>query len=296
MIIDIHTHLPFYKIFPPSFVDNVAKGLVGDDPKKGEFIRRLVKANLSDHDGSKFVDLMDECAIQKSILLIADFGYAMGEAELSLEEIYELHFEILDKYPDRFVLFTGVDPRRGKKGLDLFEESVASGKSSGLKLYPPCGFELDDRELYPYYEICQEYKIPVQSHTGPSFPVLRTERKYPGSLKTISDDFKEVNFILGHGGALNWESNTEVAKTRDNVYLEMSTYQTYISDASELESRLRFFMDTIPNQILFGSDWPMFALGATLQDIVGTIKKVNGINSEEKEKLFYKNAKYLLNL
>jgi hypothetical protein len=55
MIIDVHTHLPYHKIFPPAFVDNIAQGLTGEDAKKAAFIKKLVKANLSDETGDELV-------------------------------------------------------------------------------------------------------------------------------------------------------------------------------------------------------------------------------------------------
>ena len=295
MIIDVHTHLPFHKIFPPNFLKGVAQGLVGDDIKKQEFIGRLVKANLNDNDGSGFIDLMDSCNVEKSVLLVADFGYALGEPELSLEEIFKLHHDVLKSYESRFILFLGVDPRRGRQGLELFEKYVKAGITKGLKLYPPCGFELDDAMLYPFYDICDQHDLPILSHTGPSLPSLRTERRYPGTIQKISDEYKNVKFILGHGGALNWESNLKVAKSRDNVYLDISTYQAYIKDNNELEERFKIFFNYIPDQILFGSDWPMFTLGSTLDQIIQNLENLKTISSVEKEKLFYQNTKHLLN-
>ncbi|MFT7032443.1 MAG: putative TIM-barrel fold metal-dependent hydrolase [Cyclobacteriaceae bacterium] len=295
MIIDVHTHLPYHKIFPPAFVDNIAQGLTGEDAKKAAFIKKLVKANLSDETGDELVKLMDDCRVEKSVLLIADFGYAMGEAELSIEEIYDLHYEVIKNHRDRFLLFTGVDQRRGQSGLDLFERSITTGWSKGLKLYPPCGFELDDPELFPFYELCDQYNLPVLSHTGPSFSSLRTERKYPDSILKVSEQFKGVNFILGHGGALNWEANVDVAERRKNVFLEISTYQAYESDSKVLGDRFRYFFDRIPDQIMFGSDWPMFKLGSTLQEIISSADS-EMLSEKEREKLFYENAKCLLNL
>jgi predicted TIM-barrel fold metal-dependent hydrolase len=296
MIIDVHTHLPYHRIFPNTFMDNVARPLSQNDPRKIEFVKKIIRANLNDDHGENLLLQMDSCGISRSVLLIADFGHAMGEAELSLEEIYSLHREILKKHADRFVVFGGVDPRRGRSAIDLFERSITQFGFSGLKLYPPCGFELDDPILYPLYEICDQHDIPVLTHTGPSFPSLTTERKYPGSILKICEEFRNVNFILGHGGAKAWRANVNLAQRKKNIFLEVSTFQTNIIKPEELASRFRYFFDRIPDQILFGSDWPMFMMGSTFQQIIDAITSLKALKIDESEKLFYTNAKDLLKL
>lgn len=296
MIIDIHTHLPYHKIFPESFMENIAVELVGQDQQKQAFIKKLIRANLNDHDGKALCNQMDESNISKSILLIADFGYSMGEAALSIEEIHELHRDVQKICTDRFIVFGGVDPRRGRPAVDYFEKSIVDFGFKGLKLYPPCGFELDAPELYPLYEICQKHNLPILSHTGPSFPVLTTERRYPQSIMKVSEEFPGVNFIMGHGGAKAWKSNVAVARKRKNVFLDISTFQTTVSQEEELEERFRYFFDQVPDQVLFGSDWPMFALGSSLKKITDLILRLSTIKDDEREKLLYRNAKILLNI
>jgi predicted TIM-barrel fold metal-dependent hydrolase len=296
MIIDIHMHLPYHRIFPAGFIEPVALALAAGDSSKLPFTRKLVRANLADRDGSTLKTLMDQCGIQRSVLLIADFGVCHGEAECSLEEIFSVHRDVLAKYPDRFIVFGGVDPRRGRAGVDLFERSIKSYGFAGLKLYPPCGFEMDDEGLYPLYELCSAHGLPVLSHTGPSWESMRTEREYPRSVLRVSEEFPKINFILGHGGARDWRSNVDVAKARKNVFLEVSTFQKSIREERELDDRFRYFFDHIPDQILFGSDWPMFALGSTLQNIIRMVRRPAVLKDDEQEKFLFGNAHNLLKL
>lgn len=296
MIIDVHVHLPYNRIFPEAFIDNVSAKLTGNDPKKQALIRKLIKANLNDSDGKGLLSHMAAAGIDKSVLLIADFGVAMGEPELSVAEMHQLHHMVLRQHPDKFIVFGGVDPRRGRDGYDVFETAVKHYGFKGLKLYPPCGFELDDPRLYPLYELCSHYKIPVLSHTGPSFSSLRTERQYPDTALKVSSEFPDVDFILGHGGAVAWRSNISVARQRKNVYLEISTFQNTVRTPEELEERFRLFFEYIPEQILFGSDWPMFMMGSSLKSITQIVHELKSITDEQKQQLFYLNAKRLLKL
>jgi hypothetical protein len=294
MIVDVHTHLAYKKIFSPQFLAGVARTLAGDDSQKNAFLLKVVENTLRDLNGEAHIRQMNEAGIARSVLLIADFGYALGEAALSIEDIHLLHKQVLDLYPERFMVFAGVDPRRGKPGWDLFERCIGTYNFSGLKLYPPCGFELDDPGLYPLYELCAHFGVPVLSHVGPSLASMRTEKAYPGSLRKVARAFPGVKFILGHGGAVLWETNVAVAREYPNVSLEISTFQNQNQSREELESRFRYFFDHIPDQILFGSDWPMFILGATQKQIVDLVRSLRGLSSEETDKLFYRNAQAVL--
>jgi uncharacterized protein len=295
MIIDVHTHLAFKKIFSPNFLNGITQNIAGSDQLKNKFLLKVVESTLRDNQGDALVKQMDDAGIAKSVLLIADFGYALGEADLSIEDIHIIHKHVLNMYPGRFIVFSGVDPRRGQAGYDLFEKYVTRYGFSGLKLYPPCGFELNDPSVYPLYEICSQYGLPVLSHTGPSLDSMRTEKKYPETIFEVSRQFPNIRFILGHGGADFYKMNVEVAKQRENVFLEISTFQNK-ARKEELDQRFRYFFDTIPDQIMFGSDWPMFIMSSTPKQLIELINSIKGLSSDELDKLYYKNAEAVLNV
>lgn len=290
MIIDIHSHLAYNKIFPAAFLAEVAESLGGKEEAQRQLISQLVYNSLNDSDGSRFIKKMDEAGIDKSVLLIADFGFALGEPALCLEDIFLLHKRVLEAYPERLMVFGGVDPRRGKAGADLFERSVREYNFSGLKLYPPCGFELDHPGLYPLYEICDQLNLPVLTHTGPSQRSMRTEQDYPKSILKVSREFRNVKFILAHAGARDCETTIDVTKKRSNVYFDISTFQVYFKDKGELDRQFRRFFDHSPEQIIFGTDWPMFMLSVTQKQLKKTVEDIDSISSAEKDLLFCKNA------
>lgn len=297
MIIDVHAHLAFHKIFPEKFLAGVAEPLVpsgGEDEK--QFLVRLIENGLKDNTGDVLLDNMNQAGIDKSVLLIADFGYALGEPELSLEQIYSLHYDVKQRHPDRFMVFGGVDPRRGVEGFDLFEKAIREYGFSGLKLYPPCGFELDDKSIFPLYELCDAYKIPVLSHTGPSLSSMVTEKDYPKSILKVSRQFRNVNFILAHAGARDQENTISIANQRENVFFDISTFQALAANESEWQHWFRKFLDKCPDQILFGTDWPMFLLSMTQKQLVQMIDLIPNLSSAERDKILYKNACRILNI
>jgi uncharacterized protein len=295
-IIDVHTHLPYQGIFPERFLQGLIDNFSLSTPQERALVLKMVRGHLKDKEGTNLVKSMDDAGIDKAVLLIADFGVALGEAELSLEEIYQVNLDVAARHPHRFLVFGGMDPHRGRAGIDLFERHARRGVLSGLKLYPPCGFEMDDERLYPLYEICAQYGLPVLSHTGPSLHTLRTEKNFPASIHKIAADFRGINFILGHGAAVDWRSNLDVVMQETNVYFEISTFQTQTSNAEALRYQFGTIVSQAPDKVMFGSDWPMFTLSTTLKDIVQIVQGTGAFTSLQLEKFFSGNARYVLNI
>ncbi len=295
MIIDVHSHLAWHKIFPSRFMQEVADSINAESEEQRAVIHHIIRAGLSDAAGNKFIRKMDEAGIDKAVLLIADFGIALGEPDIRLEDMFLLHKEVRDMHPERFMVFGGVDPARGITGVELFEKSITEYGFNGLKLYPPCGFELDDQRLYPLYEICNSLSLPVLTHTGPSLSSLRTEKRYPETILAVSEKFKKINFILAHAGARDCETTLEVVAKRNNVFFDISTYQRFMTQ-DELRFWMNKFCNKCPDRILFGTDWPMFLLSATQKQLVQNIKMLDGLTSGDLERIFFKNASYVLSI
>lgn len=291
MIIDVHTHLGFHGIFAQGFLGAIKKDLESEGLSDG-----LMKFLLNDKDGKKLIKEMDKSGITKSVLLIADFGVALKEADLTIEEIHELHYCILKLFPDRYQVFSGVDPRRGAEGLELFEKAINTWGFHGLKLYPPCGFELDDPTLFDYYDICAAKSLPILTHTGPSLHTLTTEKRYPETIRKVAAQYKNCHFILGHGAAVNWELNAELAAEYDNIFLDISTFQKNITGMDEWENRLKILFEKIPDKVLFGTDWPMFKMSVTQKELVDMCLNVKSLSTENKNRLMYKNAQQALSI
>ncbi|WP_297425313.1 amidohydrolase family protein [Clostridium sp.] len=302
MIIDMHGHIAYHKLYPSEFLACLVKNIqlpnVGklDTKIKNMFIENILKNSLNDMDCEKLIEQMNDAGIGKSVILILDLGYELGEAEMSIEQIHEFHYKILKANPDKFIIFSGIDPRRGKSGLDIFEKSIKEYRFSGLKLYPPCGYKLDDSILYPYYEICNQNKLPILIHTGNSFEILRNESIDIEAIRKISKIYSEAKFILAHAGVKEQETGIMLAKERENVYLDISSFQTEVDDENKLNNKLNILFNNIPNKILFGTDWPMFSFSGSQKKWVDYLTNNKITTDLNLEKLFYKNAKEVLNL
>ena len=284
MIIDVHTHLADERVFSQSFLD----GVVGDYPDANLnplILKALIKKTLSDYDCKKFIAQMDEAGIDKSVLLMTDFGY---EEDMNWEELFQRYLAVIKQYPDRIIPFWGCDCRREGNYKYEFEKSIKEYNFKGIKLYPPCGFDLNDSKMLPYYEICQSYNVPVLTHTGASNSDMYNEYDYIQQLGEVIKLFPGLKIIMAHVTTEGFEKRVEFCKQNRNVYCDLSAFQKE-AGSDKLVKKLTILENEIPDQILFGTDWPLYSLMGTQKKWVDYFKNSQFISEEFKEKIFSKN-------
>lgn len=270
-IVDAHCHIASLDFIPPSFLDGLvanarlsleAQGV----PATAQRIESMYLTRLDDRDCDELVAEMDEAGIAQSVLLAADFTYAVKDCRLSIAEILDHHAKVVARHPGRLVAFAGVDHRWGKDGLDLFEHAIRDLGFGGMKLYPPCGFSPSDRALYPFYEIAAAWRIPVLMHVGGTCPDLSFETASPVLLDQAARDFPALDFILAHGSVSYAEDCAMMAAFRPNVYIDVSGYQS--ADLMFLEQLIR---RNFSHKVLFGTDWPFFRLQGSQKSCVDAL-------------------------
>lgn len=298
-IIDMHAHIAHRSLFHQHFLTGMKEVLQQRAALEygvklpSDLMERLVQRRLADPDCGQLLAQMNAAGISRTVLLLADFGYG-HEDELTLEQLYEHYYTILRAHPDRFVVFGGSDPRRGPAAVALFEHGLRDLGFAGLKLYPPCGYELDDRSLFPYYELCAAYRVPVLAHTGPSLSTLPGGHRYPASIHEVASQFSRVNFVLGHAAFTSFEANLSIAMQHRNVYLETSGFQRLLDRTSEVQRQLRVLFDQVPDQVVFGTDWPVFNLKGTQLDWVNYFMELGVLDESRRARFFYRNAEAAL--
>ncbi len=257
-IIDTHCHIASLDFIPSSFLDGVVENMrlalvsqgIRADANK---LRGIYLAKYQDPECDELVAEMDAAGIAQSVLLAPDFTYALEGGRLTIEEILLHHKSVCERHPGRFYVFGGVDPRWGTDGIDLFERSLRELGFHGLKVYPPCGFHSSDPRLYPYYEICAQWQVPVLIHIGGTSPALAFDTASPVMLDKAARDFPQLNFILAHGSVSYVEECAMMCAFRPNVYLDVSGFQT-----ADLAMMDQLFRRGFPHKVLFGTDWPLF--------------------------------------
>ncbi|WP_103069468.1 amidohydrolase family protein [Aquimarina sediminis] len=297
MVFDCHAHIASSKTLPISFVKGMVNNLVASMPKQlekkqEEYLQKVIYQLMNhDDEGEMMIEEMNKAEISKSVLLIIDYGIVFPDDFPVLEEVFQLHRRVLEKYPDRFIVFSGIDPRRGKKGLDLFEKSIKEWRFKGLKLYPPCGFNPSDPIVFPFYEIAQKYQIPVLLHTGPTSPSLPFKYSAPELIDEAAYRFPKVNFILAHAAFMMHEQASILAEYRPNIYLDVSGFTNAIRMERFKSILLEHKKRGILNKVLFGTDWPIHRLNGNQKDLVEMFrtKAEEVLTSEEIENIMYNN-------
>jgi uncharacterized protein len=303
-IIDAHAHIASHRFIPHQFIEGAVTNVVaalearGVRPKPTQLYDGYL-STLQDHLGDELQQMMQQSGIAKTIILLPDFTYVFRDSPLTIEEMYLEHKTILTRHPDSYCVFGGIDPRWGKDGLDLFERSVRDMGFSGLKLYPPCGFEPSDEMVFPFYEICRAYQVPVLVHIGPTSPALSFRQSTPLHLDCAAKTFTDVNFIIGHGATHCVEESVLQCAYRPNVYLDISGLQSRLSDGIDSQHYLSIFQRGINHKILFGSDWPVLNMqgppGQFVSELIGEEGRIANLPWRDLELIFRENALRVLN-
>jgi predicted TIM-barrel fold metal-dependent hydrolase len=303
-IIDAHVHIPSQRYLPASFtspiIDNIYSATRKYAPAvKRETLAETYKKNLTDHECDALIEEMDKSGVEKTILLLPDLTYPLKDLEYTIDEMIEMHIRVLDKYPGRFYLFAGVDPRWGEGGLALFHKYLEKGKIHGLKVYPPCGYYPTDEGLKPYYELCREKKLPVIFHTGPTSPVFQAKYSEIRYIDEVAHGNPEVDFILAHGGVMNIDEAVLLCAFRPNVYLDISGFLASFDPSGPMEALRLLFKRKINHKIIFGTDWPILGFKNTYATIIRKFKNprtgvLNGITNLEKRFVLRDNILNLL--
>jgi hypothetical protein len=156
--------------------------------------------------------------------------------------------------PDRVKVIANVNPHlhypvdtEVRRQLDL--GAVA------LKIHPVhAGIAVNDRALYPAYEVCQAAGVPVVVHCGTStFPGANNTFGDPVVLDDVLRDFRSLTLVLAHGGRGWWyDAAAFFALSDERVWIELSGLPP---------QRLRDYYSKqnwgrLARRMIFGTDWP----------------------------------------
>lgn len=210
LLIDIHTHL-------------MDGGLYTDD-------------SIADPIGAA-LESMDEEGVDISVVLGIGF-----DKELDLNN--ELIRQAVERHPDRFIGFVGVNPHEGKEKNDaLIDRAVEEWGFRGIKMHQWLQmFPTNDPIVYPVMERAARHGIPVLFHAGT--PPYTT----PLLIADLAKRYPEVPVIIAHMGktTLFYDCLT-LLKDVDNLYCDFS--------GNPLVGVLEWGIKTIgAHKFLYGSD------------------------------------------
>jgi predicted TIM-barrel fold metal-dependent hydrolase len=225
-----------------------------------EDARNTIVKGMYDPDASKLLQTMDNAGIGKAVIFGSDFGSEIGDPKIHVFEGNRLYAELAKKHPDRFVALCAIDPRR-PGAMKHVEQCIEEWGMKGLKLHPAAGFYPTDKILYPFYEKCAGWGVPIIFHTGaqPAAPVhLDTQR--PCFIAEAATRFPETNMIMAHAGMDLWNEAVMYGKLIPNVYFDLSYHQfSYVSwGPQKFYKWLRYLINECgAGKLMWATDTPL---------------------------------------
>ena len=213
-----------------------------------------------------------------------------AETTYQFKPNHEEIMPFLQKYPDLFVGFAGVDPHKGMDAVYQLEDLVKNHGFCGAAIDPMYAQIRSNHErYYPIYAKCCELDIPVIITTGlsPSSPGVTMDSAAPIYIDAVARDFPMLKIILSHGG-YPWVGETiGLAIRNTNVYLELSECEIQPLSNAYIEAA----NGPLQEKILFASAHPFFHYS----DGIALYQKLP-FQENVRENIFWKNAAKLLKL
>ena len=182
-------------------------GFPANDFSQYDFIRKQLKDGSTDLDFPveyMFKNVPKELYGNKDPISVTLHEMDRFGVEIGLIGVGgEVSRKALQTYPDRFVAQGGVDPNKGKEGIQdmvrQFEEfGVRSFGAFNAGFDPQVGID-DEVLMYPIYEKCVELDVPIFSCAGVPGPRLPMWPQHVERIDKVMYDFPDLVFVTRHG-------------------------------------------------------------------------------------------------
>ncbi len=196
----------------------------------------------------------DDSSIKLIALTINMEECGAGNSETGFEGQLEGVLEIKRRYPDRVLIFMGIDPRWISNGTDIkntvvkyFEKKLQINETTsiypftGLKLYPSTGFYVFDQRLKETFEWAAENEVPILSHCNYLGGIYNNNKSYiEGNLNSYDpyvnkyyNDYNTSNPAVYQYEKRFWKRLLGTNESTNNLnscsyFLEPASYRTIL--------------------------------------------------------------------
>lgn len=205
--------------------------------------------------------------VDRAIVFALRYGDSAG-----IDSDDAITIEAVKKYPDKFVGFAAVDPRRAD-AMELLQDAVENGGLKGVKFGPIYnGVSLLDPRMEPVYKYCVKNNIPLTMHMGTTFAEnTPVELGRPIDVDTIAQRHPDLKMIMAHMAHPWCEECIVVARKRENVYCEVSAlyyrpWQFWNTLILSQEYRI-----AERDKIFWGTDFPF----TTVRESIDGLRAIN---------------------
>jgi uncharacterized protein len=262
-IIDFHTH-----IFPDKIARQAITALAEDS---GEYVPRTdgtLKGLLAsmDHAGISASVVANIATRPTQMIPIFDFCRHLAGPRTT---------PLISVHPDNTM----------NEVSALFTRAADEG-IKGVKLHPMYqGFFIDERKMYPLYQLMEHFGFFVVFHTGYDIAFPGNTQADVERVRSVANQFRELTIVTTHvGGWRQWDRAGILGKC-ENVYTETSMTLTELSDEAFIKVLAEFDED----RVLFGSDSPW----TDQKEMLDRTLKLD-LPERKKEKLLELNARKIL--
>ncbi len=201
------------------------------------------------------------------------------------------------RHPERVIQsWAAVDPFKGERAIEEARHAMRDLHMLGFHFHPIMGhFAVNDRRLYPLFEVINEFKAPVMIDVGttgmgagmPGGMGAKIRHAHPSAIDELAADFPNLTIVAAHP-AWPWvDEMIAVALHKGNVFWELSGWAPkYFPPQLKADIRGR-----LKEKILFGSDYPSISHERLLREW-GEL----GFPDELMERVFHLNAERVLGL
>ncbi len=182
--------------------------------------------------------------------------------------------------PDRIVGFAYINPREAG-AVNEVRRCLDSGYFRGVKFHSwKHGYFPDNNTaLDGIIDAITPYDVPILCHTGTAPLAL------PQQWATIAARHPDATFVFAHIGYLDFGYGcVECVKPLSNVYVDTA-------GQVEIQVIEKALEELGPDRILFATDWPYKYPGSEIVKF-----EPYGLSAQDRQKIFYENAKKLWKL
>jgi predicted TIM-barrel fold metal-dependent hydrolase len=166
------------------------------------------------------------------------------------------------RHADRIIqAWAAVDPFKNEEAIREARRAIAELGMLGFHFHPIMGhFAVNNRRLYPLFEVINALKVPVMIDVGttgmgagmPGGMGAKLRDAHPSAIDELAADFPHLTIIAAHPGWPWVDEMTAIALHKGNVYWELSGWAPKYFPAQlkvDIRSRLK-------DKVMFGSDYP----------------------------------------
>ena len=244
-VIDVWTQLPGPRLLDQPWLDTLRRW-TGDD-----FDAAAVSPDA-------LLGAMDRAGVSQSLVSAwsAPGGDLISNAEM---------MRALDAAPDRLKGLAGADLSRPMAAVRELRDIVDGEQVVGVRVVPwVWDLPPNDRRYYPIYAACVDLGVPFCTQIGHTGPLKRSEtgRLIP-YLEDVLLDFPELTVVGGHVGFPWVDELTTLAVKFENFFVDVSAYRL----GRLPPDFVAFMKGPGRGRVMFGSNWPMVDMAASLKDL-----------------------------